>query len=187
MCLKMLNKFIRKKIMIKIMKRLIIILFIIAFAPQLFGQSIERYVISTCGGSYFDGSSIAIDYTAGEIAIITVSNVSNILTQGFEQPFINNFISVPEIQDNDLQVLLFPNPAIDHLSITISHASEQNCRVIIYDMLGQLVKDEYLGAAVNGNINMEVDLKTISTGNYFVRILQNNKIITTQKIIKVNQ
>jgi hypothetical protein len=187
MRLKKSNKILRTKLKIKIMKSRIIFMFIITFAPQLFGQSIERYVISTCGGSYSNGSSLAMDYTTGEFAITTISNVSNILTQGFHQPFFNNYASVPEVQDNNLQVILFPNPAIDHLSIAISHASKQNCRVIIYDMLGQLVKDEYSVAGIDGNFNMDIDLKTISTGNYFVRIIQNNKIITTQKIIKVNQ
>jgi hypothetical protein len=169
------------------MKRLTILMFIIALSSGLFAQSAERYVISTCGGSYFDGINTAIDYTTGELMITTLSNGSNILTQGFQQPFFNKFVSVPEVPDNNLQVILFPNPATDHLNITISHASDQHCRVCIYDMLGQLLKDEYSEAGSGGNINMNIDLQSLATGDYFVRIMQNSKIITTQKIIKVDQ
>jgi hypothetical protein len=169
------------------MKRLIILLFVIVISSGLFAQSAERYVISTCGGSYFDGINMAIDYTTGELMITTLNNGSSILTQGFQQPFINHYISVPEVPDNNMQVILFPNPAIDHLNIIISHASDQHCRVCIYDMLGQLLKDEYSEAGSGGNINMNIDLHNLATGNYFVRILQNHKIITTQKIVKINQ
>lgn len=170
-----------------IMKKLIILMFFIVLALRMFGQSAERYVISPCGGSYYSGSSLAIDYTSGELAISTVGSLSNILTQGFQQPFFNKYVSVPEVQDNNLQVSVYPNPVVDRLGIMIRNAPDQNCRVFIYDMLGQLMKDVSSNASYGGTINIDIDLNNIPTGNYFVRVIQNKKILTTQKIIKIKQ
>jgi len=170
-----------------IMKKLIILMFIIALASRMSGQSVERYFISPWGGSFYNGSNVAVDYTLGELSISTAAYASNILTQGFQQPFKNNYVSVPEIPDNNVQITISPNPAIDHLNITIKNSSDQSCRVYIYDMLGQLLKDENSAAGVKGNINMDINLLDLPTGNYFIRVIQHNKILTTQKIIKINQ
>jgi hypothetical protein len=168
------------------MKKLII-LFIIAFSPGLFAQSVERYVISSCGGGFTDGTSFALDFTAGEFAITTVGNSNVILTQGFHQPYINFYVSVPENSDDQVQVDMYPNPVIGQLYINVSNAKNEDLRICLYDMLGQLVVDEHAKSDMTGTVRTNFNMTSLSTGNYFVRVMQGKEVITTKKIIKINQ
>jgi hypothetical protein len=162
-------------------------LFIIAFSPGLFAQSIERYVISSCGGDFFDGTSTAIDFTTGEVAVTTISNSTVTLTQGFHQPYLNYYVSVPENYGNPFHADIYPNPVIDQFQISISNAKNADIRVYVYDILGQLLMNENLRTDMDGMAMTNFNLKSLSTGNYFIRVMQGKKIITCQKIIKINQ
>jgi hypothetical protein len=183
----LLDNFAKQTFKIKNLMKKLIIFFIIAFSPGLFAQSIERYVISSCGGSYFDGSSVSLDYTAGEFAITTISNSTNIMTQGFHQPFINYYVSVQENSGNQVQVDIYPNPVVDQLYIEVSNAKDEDLRICMYDILGQLVVDESAKSDMTGMIRANFNMTDLSTGNYFVRVMQGKEVITTKKIIKINQ
>lgn len=150
-------------------------------------QSIERYVISSLGGSYNDGASFYMDYTAGEVAVATISNANNFLTQGFQQPFTNSIVMVEENEDNPYLVLMYPNPVVDQLSIQMSNTGTGQCNIKVLDILGQLLIDKMLTPAQDGSAQTILDFSTFASGNYYIRIVQDTKIIQTGKVIKISQ
>ena len=83
------------------MKKLNIITIAWLLSFTLAAQSLSPEVIAS-SGEYFESANNSISFTLGEIATETYSNGNNILTQGFQQPEIN--------QDNslvlDLQLFL---------------------------------------------------------------------------------
>ena len=169
-------------------KHIPFLLIILLFSLGLKAQSIERYVISSTGGTYYDNiNNFEMDYTVGEVAVTTISNVNNTLTQGFQQPFKLAWVAVQEYTDNSSSVILYPNPVIDHLNISIENAESGNYRVVIYDVLGQLLTDKNISMGPDGNATLDLNFDRYATGNYFVRILHEQKVIQTGKIIKVNQ
>jgi hypothetical protein len=169
------------------MKNLIILLAMIASSFGLSAQTLERYVIASAGGSYYDGVNMQMDFTAGELVITTVSNVSNILTQGFQQPFTNAVVAIAENQDDPIHVAMFPNPFYDELNIEIGNAKESNYHAQILDILGQLIMEETTSAGFDGKTIMHFDAKNLAPGTYFIRVMHDQKVLLTRKAVKVSQ
>ncbi|WP_179343330.1 T9SS type A sorting domain-containing protein [Winogradskyella ursingii] len=81
---------------------------------------------------------------------------------------------------NDLDkssVKLFPNPVQRNTDVTITSLNEGPVAVIVYDVLGKLVKNEKL----NGNT---LNISDLNTGVYIVKITQNNASITKKLVIE---
>jgi hypothetical protein len=168
------------------MKKIVLFIVMASLTYGLKAQSIERYVIGSAGGSYYNGVDFEMDYTVGEVAITTIGT-NNILTQGFQQPFRLTWVSVQEYANNPAQAIIYPNPVVDQLNISIQNAKTGEYRVVVYDLLGQLLIDKSAVVGFDGIAQLNLDFQQYPTGNYFVRIMNEQKIIQTGKIIKINQ
>ncbi len=67
------------------MKKPQLLLIALCFPFFVNAQSVSPQVVAS-GGDYFEGSSVSLSWTLGEIATETLSNGNIILTQGFQQP-----------------------------------------------------------------------------------------------------
>lgn len=77
------------------------ILFVAVLLPAiLMAQSVSPEVVSSAG-DYYEGANGSLSWTLGEIATETYSNGTNILTQGFQQPFTVTLAGI------DLDVLVY--------------------------------------------------------------------------------
>jgi hypothetical protein len=82
--------------------------------------------------------------------------------------------SIAENNKLDHQLILFPNPTNDHITIPI----QGNKTIIVADLQGKIVKSFTTDQQV-------ISLLDIAAGQYVITILNNeNKILTTQKMIK---
>ena len=66
------------------MKKILLTTICIAFANFSFSQQLSRYVVSS-GGNYSTNGGYTISSTIGETMVTTLTSVSNVLTQGFQQ------------------------------------------------------------------------------------------------------
>lgn len=66
-------------------KNIIWLIIVIAGLNKMHAQSIEPFVINTCGGEGTAGG-ITLSYNVGETFVSTIDNSTNIITQGFLQP-----------------------------------------------------------------------------------------------------
>ena len=150
-------------------------------------QSIERYVIAGTGGSYYDGpNNFEMDYTVGEIAVITLSDASNYLTQGFQQPFVDPDVSVIDNPFSDVNISYFPNPTSGNLTLNISNAGDREFKVELFDVLGQRITTQTGIAGYNGTASISIDMQNCATGNYYLRISNGNDLVKNLKILKIN-
>ena len=150
------------------------------------GQSIERSVIGSSGGSYFDGVNFEVDYTLGEFAILTMNNSNNILTQGFQQPFLDSWINVMENSENGISISYYPNPTNANLTLSISNSSNREFSIGLYDILGQCIHQQTIVSKFDGFLKMEIDMRSCATGNYYMRITSGNDFNKTYKISKIS-
>jgi hypothetical protein len=158
---------------------------LITFTTQA-QPSIERYVVASAGGTYFNGSTFEMDYTLGEFAVATLSDANNYLTQGFQQPFVDPGVSVYENPFTSLSISYYPNPTNGNLSLNISNAGEQEFRVELFDLLGQRISAQTGSAGFNGSANFIFDMQNCVTGNYYLRITSNDALVKNLKILKIN-
>ena len=74
---------------------------------------------------------------------------------------------------NNSSFNMYPNPTTGLIKIE----GVKGANVIVYDMLGTVVYSE-----VSTSVNATIDLSSLNTGNYFVKIINNNEV-ATQKIV----
>lgn len=147
-------------------------LFILLFGfLGLFSQKISPYVISS-GGNYFKDSEYSVTSTLGEIFVTTIHNNQNYITQGFQQPTGNAFISVPEVFNQLNNISFFPNPFTDHLNIRIDNPGSHNYEVYIFDITGKLVDKPIFINLFSENQVYSFGTESLKTGVYLVKIIE---------------
>ena len=66
------------------------------------------------------------------------------------------------------EVRVFPNPTSDFIRVEMNLESPQNVNVYLTDVSGKLLYMTNRSNFVNGSI--EIDVKTITSGNYFLNV-----------------
>lgn len=142
--------------------RTIGIFILIGFALLVNGQSIERQVIGTAGGSVSVSNS-ELDYSVGEA--VTLSSSTGNLTQGFVQPSLITNVSIVKIEKEEFRVKAYPNPVRDQFNILVEAAYGESFTYEIIDQRGSILKSgEWNGA--KGDINTS----DLEAGSYVLRI-----------------
>ncbi len=163
------------------MKKIIFTLLPFAAAVIASAQSISPQVIASAGTHYV-GSNAQLSWTIGEPVITTVSNGSNIITQGFHQTLLN-VTSVEEQSVAGINVNVFPNPVSEVLNINITN-NLKDLQMELFDMNGKLLQARKIGAA-EGNI--QLNMVDYARANYLLRIFSVDESVNyTYKVQKMN-
>ncbi len=150
---------------------------IIAFVFCLFvihanGQSIERSVIGSSGGS-FSNSNLNVQWTIGETVVSTLSAGSILLTQGFHQ-YNSNSSSIVSILHSNIEV--YPNPTENLLHFKMNNSIEM-AEITMTDINGKTVKTELW----NTMDSHTIDISNLAPGVYHANI----KIGNSFGIVKI--
>ena len=144
-------------------------LFVVAclFCTSLNAQVKLAPTVISSGGGYYEGESISISWTLGEVAVTTLSAGDIILTQGFQQPFD---IDVGfENEQASFGISAYPNPVGDQLRVRFDIQDPGDYLVEIQDVTGRLVRQmEY--SSVNPGDILLLNTSTYTTGVYFLRV-----------------
>ena len=149
----------------------------ILFAFSFYSQNLDHFVIGTDGG-YTGNNQFSLSYTIGEI-VTELGNdpVNNIdLTQGFQQAYISIVSTENHIADIDISV--FPNPAVNYLNVNISDLSKVKTYAL-FDMSGKLL----LQQEVISN-QFEISFSNFSSGNYLLIFKNDQQKLKTLKVQK---
>lgn len=84
-------------------------------------------------------------------------------------------VGIPEIEDTENRVSVFPNPAADYISYSILIPNHKLSNVIITDMQGRLLKNVYLP---------KVDISDLPKGLYLLHFEFENDRRIVEKFIK---
>ena len=142
-----------------------------------YSQDLDHFVIGTDGG-YAGNNQFSLSYTIGEVVTEfgrdTTNNVD--LTQGFQQSRLS-IVSV-ENHDLDIDISIYPNPAVDQLNVRISDIDRAN-RYSMYDMSGKLIREEGIRTK-----EFTIGFNSLSTGNYMLVFTDREKRLKTIKVQK---
>jgi hypothetical protein len=146
-------------------------------------QSITQEVIAN-GGGFQKQINGSLQYTVGEPIIETTKNISNILTQGFQQGNYN-IVGIKENNPDQINCQVYPNPSPNLINLKIEDSNISNqYKLIIMDVLGKEIKSIYL----NDDKIIQYDLSNLAASTYFINITgTNNPFSKTLKIEKINQ
>jgi hypothetical protein len=140
-----------------------------------------QVVKPTSGGNTTGTGGSAIYSTIGQVVYTSNTGTSVLLTQDLKQPFKISSIAtwIEQPKGPSFPCLIFPNPTNDFLTVKIEGEQLMKYSVSLYDSNGKLLR--------NTNIKSDetkIDLRNLASANYFVKVLNNGKLVKTFKIIK---
>ena len=154
----------------------ILILFI-AFSTHVTAQDLDHYVIGSDGG-HSSNNQFSLDYTIGEVVTEFGQDSANRnhLTQGFQQTMLA-IVSVEE-HVQDIEIDVYPNPAVDHLNVSIPTLQE-DMQFALFDMQGKLIEQQKINSEA-----FTIGFSNMSTGNYLLVFSNKDQRIKTLQVQK---
>ncbi|GAB4286321.1 MAG: hypothetical protein Kow0068_11880 [Marinilabiliales bacterium] len=140
----------------------------------VFGGTIPYSYNWSTGGT----DTTITNLTAGSY-YITVSDANGCVVDDSVSVLLNTYV-------NNFEkigvVLIYPNPAKGQVYITGKNIND-NLYIELYDINGkQILRKEYV--PVNGLINKQLQLESLSDGMYYIKIMYNNTIKTEKLLVK---
>jgi hypothetical protein len=168
------------------MKTLLYTLLIFCFLQQFQAQDNSGYRIirSNIGssGSSQDVETIrgiySVSQSIGQASVIgTHSKQGYHLRQGYQQP--SDKVKMLEDFNYNLEAKVYPNPFDQVITISFNHKMLDDISVLIFDINAKIIHSQIFLPTQK----VELKLKDISIGNYFLKVRSDNKSFNT-KLIK---
>ncbi len=135
--------------------------------------------IPTTGGDAL-GNGGSVSYSVGLLVFNTHLGTTGSVAEGVQQPYeISEITGINEARGINLAVSVYPNPATDHLTLSIDEFDISNTSYQLYDMNGRLLQQ----AEIVGN-QTKIAMGHLAPAGYFIRVLKDNKEVKTFKVIK---
>lgn len=140
-------------------------------------QCVAQEIVLTTGGNY-SGSNGSVTFSIGQVSYTSYNDFSGSANLGVQQPY-EFFIQSIKNTSKEINILVYPNPTTDRLTIELSEWEAEYVSVIISDILGNIILEDGLVSATN-----TFSLKELPSAIYLLSIQQKNKTIQTLKIEK---
>lgn len=134
----------------------------------------------TASGGDATGTNGSVSYTVGQIAYLSSTGSNGSISEGVQQPYeISEVLGTEDFSNLITDVKIYPNPSTDVLTLNLIHQENVALDYQIIDNNGKLLKSEKI-MANETNINVS----TLPSSIYYLRIINLNKEVKTYKIIK---
>ena len=164
------------------MKNLFVFTLLILLYTNLCAQEIKPHVLSSAGNQHIV-NSLMIEWTLGELSIMTLNGSTNIITQGFHQPKLLT-TNIGESLSRSESIAVYPNPTSDFIQLEMNFGKFQSVFARMIDLKGTLIwENEFYGQKITESIS----LKRFPEGSYLLLLLINHgESQQTFKIQKIN-
>ena len=171
------------------MKGFLQIVFMCFFISAIHSQNSKSYTIVSFNLGH-GGSSKVIATPKGNYKVSQSIGQSSVigthygngyyLRQGYQQPQQKIKIEKTSFKTNSLNAIVYPNPFEESVSIFFSKSVENEISVLVFDIAGKAIYNGKFSASQNILLN----LNTISSGTYLLKVLSKNKVFNAKLIKK---
>ena len=135
--------------------------------------------VNAAGGDA-SGSGGTAAYSVGQVVYTTATGANGSSEQGVQHAYE---IFTLDKNESAYQISLsaFPNPTSDKLNLSVSDFKSEKLHYELFDMKGKLI--------VSGRITSNqtsIDMTSLPTAEYLVKLMEGNKKIQTFKILKIS-
>jgi parallel beta-helix repeat protein len=121
-------------------------------------------------------------FAAGDIVTATATDLF-----GNTSEFAQNTSLIVGINENSQSnnFAIYPNPATDKINVTFNSDGENEIKIVLYSITGQILSVLEEGVLASGNYTVNFDLQqnNIKPGMYFIGFLNDDKLIKTSKLV----
>jgi hypothetical protein len=141
--------------------------------------TISRNVVASTGGSAQVGNTL-IQFTIGEVAVLTQQSSSLLLSQGFQQPeFTISSLAVPAVEN----MRVFPNPATSRTKVDFDLFTDAKVVINLVNNSGQIVHSSSVTSKA-GKIEYVIPLNGLAAGLYHVVLYVNYRTFSEKHDIQ---
>ena len=165
-------------------KFILLIMLLLSFLMEVNGQVLERQLISSYG-KLSKTPTLQVSSTGGELMIQTIKNPGLILTQGFQQPGIEELVGNPYISDKFVEVIVSPNPSMYHFTMRFITGERFPASFLLLDQSGRLFV-EATPFLLHEAAELRIDCSGWEAGIYYLLLRDaKNQLIEVLKIEKL--
>ena len=132
-------------------------------------------------GGEASGSGGTASYSIGQSLYITNSGDGGSISQGVQQSYIIEAITGLNELGISLNLTAYPNPTTDFVQLEIGSEMLTDISYQLYNMQGKLIVSKQLTEVQTG-----IDMTSLSSDTYILKVIQKNADIKTFRIIKTN-
>jgi len=148
------------------------------------GWDIERFVPGTNAWQrigFVEGkgnSTSANEYVFTDMNLISTSTVQYRLKQVDKDGNYKytNTITIRFGKDGSVRLNIFPNPSKDNIAANLNLETKAEVNISVYNNVGQFVKKSSLGFLPKGDHRIELNITTLPTGQYYIRLFANDAV-----------
>jgi hypothetical protein len=144
----------------------------------MFGLQAQQVV--TTSGSNATGAGGTSSYTVGQVVYNTYTGTNGSAAQGVQQPFeISVVTGIEEALGISLEIMVYPNPTTDFLTLSVDNFEASNLSYYLYDINGRLLETQKLEGK-----QTSIAMSNLVPATYFLKVSEGSKELRTFKIIK---
>lgn len=130
-------------------------------------------------GGTATGSGGSATYSIGQIVYTNINGSNGSANHGVQQPVEFFTLDVDYFLTTNLQITAYPNPTSSNLHLIIENFTSSDLKYYLYDVQGRTLRHQKIN-----NQETLIITNTLPSAIYFLKIMDNNRIIKTVKIIK---
>lgn len=130
-------------------------------------------------GADASGSGGNASYSVGQVVYTSVGSTSGTVNQGIQQPYVFLAIGVNSNPNINLSMSVYPNPSTTFINLKIEKTDLKNLSFQLYDVQGKILFSKQIT-----NSETAIPLNEYSSGDYFLKVINDKEELKTFKIIK---
>ena len=145
----------------------------------LLGGMVSAQGNTVATGGEATGSGGTTSYTTGQVVYTKNTGTNGSVAQGVQQPYEISVTTGVEETSINLEMIVFPNPTTDYLTLKIESEEFKSMSYQLIDMQGKIIDSKKV-TTQSSTIKME----GLPKSTYIVNVMEKNKSIKTFNIIK---
>lgn len=143
--------------------------------------SIQAQTATTATGGKATGSNGIVNYSVGQIAYASqIGTNGHTLSEGVQLQYELFVVTgVAEANDISLKVMANPNPVTDYLQLNVEGQFKGSLSFQLCDISGKVIDIQRISG-----LEIQIDMHDLKPSSYFIRIINNEKVLKVFKIIK---
>tara|TARA_R110002050_G_C8952967_1_gene513553 strand:- start:2628 stop:5105 length:2478 start_codon:yes stop_codon:yes gene_type:complete len=131
-----------------------------------------------------EGGNDVIQHSTDAINTIACVSAAQNISANPNPPCNHVTVSIEDINQDELEFIIFPNPVSSILNISISSEINENTQIVLMDVSGKIVKT-FSKSILEGENKFELPIYEIASGVYILRIQSNSGVnLVNAKFIK---
>lgn len=145
----------------------------------VWGYSLVAQQSPVSAGGDMNNPTGSISHSIGQVFYQSLSNQTGQMNEGVQHPRETISVSILEVQKNEFNISIYPNPSTGHFNLTLDKLPPGNWQYRIIDIQGKLQKEMPITTA-----ETQIRIHHLPAATYILQIWNNSLPIESFPIIK---